>query len=838
MSLFDDIRAKYPDYSDDEVLRGLQATKYPDYSVDEIAKATGYGSNNDGQYMSGLKRSFQELPGLAAGVGAYAADAIGATDARDSLLSYANKRNETVSRGHQNDASSITDAWDGKTSWMDFLANSAGYVTGQALQSLGTGGLGVIGAKMLAKNGVKQAGEIAAARAIASGATEAVAKEAATAAVKAAATRAVNVGAVSGAYGHNFGMELGSIYPDAVDQAKLEGRDELDAGDMFRVLGAASVAAGVDTAGEAIMASRIFRGSKAGGQGILGRAAREVPAGMVREGATEAVQTAIEHYGAGTPIADEAGMRDIIDSAGIGAVGGILGGGMAARTRRPSEPEKEPTPPVANIEDIATAPSIDEAIIAADKAVRGEPTRGERVANIKSELSDRAIVGDLRAKYGDDGFSQLLTSLNQANDPRTPEATREKHLQAVETALFNLRASVDQPAQTALLEGQQAMPMLTGPDGLPLLGDVSTPTGTMRAGPDGVAVPETAADLTETMRARDERTSLGEQQGQMPDDVIPMGMRQEQPAWTNPRSKTPEPTIIDALNVPNAVNAYVDKQRAINTPMAHAFVQAFDSGKITPADVAKLIVPAQQETPSDRIAAAAATAPQTLQQRLEAFRRAPDATTIETPVVASRPRPKGAPDAIGGAGTVQDMAQGQPEQAGQPAAAPAPGSADALPVGVQSEPDAALTPQGPEAGSLATETDAETKPPARNATALLADLTARNEPVPPALRVQSRKESDGRYGLYFTGTNNEVWKGERFKSPKEARSTLEAVRAVGMPTAAPVIPRSFRRSQKVTTQVFDEASGKMQPAELDADTALRALNEDISALEAFLKCIG
>ena len=51
---------------------------------------------------------------------------------------------------------------------------------------------------------------------------------------------------------------------------------------------------------------------------------------MAREAGTEAVQTAVEHYGAGQPIADEKGLRDIIDSAAVGAVGGGMGGGLAS----------------------------------------------------------------------------------------------------------------------------------------------------------------------------------------------------------------------------------------------------------------------------------------------------------------------------------------------------------------------------------------------------------------------------------------------------------------------------------------------------------------------------
>lgn len=674
----------------------------------------------DGDFIRGGKEAFQQLPqmgyGLIAGAGAIGEKVFGeggiATGVKQAgLKGYTEWADKMAAQSKPSDSWSYSyaKAKDGDFgALVDWLQHGIGYAGAQGVQMLATAGIGAAGGKLLigAAAGklasgmvAKEAARLAAENATVEATKRIAADQISSLAVKNVASKLGQLGAV-GALA--TGQEGGEIFGGLVQKAEEEGT-QLSGGDLARAFGATLAAGGLEFVGDKLGLDVLLGRSKLVNPakamtGLGGRAARGVLAGAAvapAEAATEYFQTGIEEYGKGTEtnplpwLQSPENQAQAFDAAALGGLGGAMVGGAGGAVHGAQTGKREE--PVANIEDIATAPSIDEAIIAADKAVSGEPTRGERVANIKSELSDRAIVGDLRTKYGDDGFSQLLTSLNQANNPRTPEATREKHLQAVETALFNLRVSVDQPTQTPLLEGQQAMPMLTGPDGLPLLGNVSTPTGTMRAGPDGVAVPETAADLTETMRARDERTSLGEQQGQMPDDVIPMGMRQEQPAWTNPRSKAPEPTIIDALNVPNAVNAYVDRQRAINTPMAHAFVQAFDSGRITPADVAKLIVPAQQETPNDRIAAAAATAPQTLQQRLEAFRRAPDATTIETPVVASRPRPKGAPDAIGGTSTVQDMAQGRPEQAGRPAAAPAPGSADALPVGVQSGPDAALS---------------------------------------------------------------------------------------------------------------------------------------------------
>jgi two-component system, chemotaxis family, sensor kinase CheA len=51
-------------------------------------------------------------------------------------------------------------------------------------------------------------------------------------------------------------------------------------------------------------------------------------------------------------------------------------------------------------------------------------------------------------------------------------------------------------------------------------------------------------------------------------------------------------------------------------------------------------------------------------------------------------------------------------------------------------------------------------------------------------------------------------------------------------------PKSFRKSVKVTTQVFVEDSNTFEQREVDADSALTALAADIKALQAFRACIG
>ena len=50
-------------------------------------------------------------------------------------------------------------------------------------------------------------------------------------------------------------------------------------------------------------------------------------------------------------------------------------------------------------------------------------------------------------------------------------------------------------------------------------------------------------------------------------------------------------------------------------------------------------------------------------------------------------------------------------------------------------------------------------------------------------------------------------------------------------------PKSFRKTHMVSTSVFVEESGKFETREVDADTALKALDEDIAEMTAFRRCI-
>ncbi|MEO6363922.1 MAG: hypothetical protein ABIO71_11875, partial [Caldimonas sp.] len=230
----------------------IHESYYPDLDVGAVAKAVGYAPPKPSvnQLTSGFGRSFQEVPGMVAGSGAYLADVVGATETRDKLLNYAKTKGEEVGKQHEGDAQSFMDAWDGKTPWVDFLANAAGYVAGQALQSLASGGLGATAARLATRQGAKAIAERAAAEAIAGGATETAARTAASMALVKAERAAMVTGGAVGAGGQNLNMELGSIYPEAVDQAVKEG-GTVDDVSKLRVGGSALAAAAVETATEA-----------------------------------------------------------------------------------------------------------------------------------------------------------------------------------------------------------------------------------------------------------------------------------------------------------------------------------------------------------------------------------------------------------------------------------------------------------------------------------------------------------------------------------------------------------------------------------------------------------
>jgi hypothetical protein len=60
----------------------------------------------------------------------------------------------------------------------------------------------------------------------------------------------------------------------------------------------------------------------------------------------------------------------------------------------------------------------------------------------------------------------------------------------------------------------------------------------------------------------------------------------------------------------------------------------------------------------------------------------------------------------------------------------------------------------------------------------------------------------------------------------------------GAPAPVKRPPKSFRKTIKVTTPVLVEETNAIEPREIDADSALTALDADIESMRAFIKCLG
>lgn len=348
--------------------------------------------SDDGDFMRGLKRTLPELKQLAGGTLAAVGDVTGWDGLRDKGLEiYRNQENSLRPLIRPTDSAS--DAWNQVKqgnfgAGVDFLQNAAGYTTGQALESLtamgagaalgaavtpelaGAGSIpgaigGFVGRQAL-KRGVKRQAEKIIAEQVAQGVARREAKQAGAEFVAQNATRGaldsqlrsrftqaqINrmggsaIGGAAGAQGMNTVMELGSVYPEAYQGAQEEGR-QMTPGEKARAVGGALAAAGVESAADLFNVGRLGRALREAGAGAGERTLRqaakdygkralvEVPEGMLREAGTEAVQTGLERYGARQNLTDAEAMRDYIDSAAVGAVGGGLFGGAAA-IRRPS----------------------------------------------------------------------------------------------------------------------------------------------------------------------------------------------------------------------------------------------------------------------------------------------------------------------------------------------------------------------------------------------------------------------------------------------------------------------------------------------------------------------
>jgi len=395
--------------------------------------------DNSWDTLRGFEVSMRQVPQLAYGV----AGLVGET--AEQLTGYGESLRDFGFKGYQDWAQSmepisketddVTVAWQrAKEGDVGALVDWAQYGIGYALGQLGeTAAVAVLGgvaggaagaaggptavpaaaggavAAAAGKQGFKALAQNLVEKAIANQATKIVTKQAQKEGVeltaeqlaKRASQEAVKrqagkeIGSNAAIFANAVGMQLGSIYGSAEEQARAEGR-ELTGVDLARIWGTGVATGGiegvVDKFGLDLLKGKLSDKLPAG---RLAGAAVAGGIGTVGEAATEAVQTVGERFGAGKDILSDEAINEYINASALGGLGGGAIGGVggfisgnpkenaAAKAKVSSEANKEIAP--ASAETVARQA---DAVIA--ETVQETPE--QRVARLQEEATAAAGI--------------------------------------------------------------------------------------------------------------------------------------------------------------------------------------------------------------------------------------------------------------------------------------------------------------------------------------------------------------------------------------------------------------------------------------------------------------
>lgn len=272
---------------------GLDAAK-PVAGLDPFASDLG---TPVGPGAAGWRTGIAGIKSAGYGLKALAARAVGAPTVEAQALADAQAQEDAVAplQRRVEDVDSVGSAYD-----------FAKYALGQAIPSTllmaGGGVLGRVAGGLIAKR-------------LATEATKNLVKQA---------------GLVGGAYAGSLGLEVGSIFPDAVQ----EGVDN----PALRSIGGGSAAAALDVIAPGYLARKagllgpVAEATRKAGFGAVARGTvAEAGKVAVFEGLTEAAQEAIERAAAGKALADAEAKSAYLNAGAIGALaGGVIGGGVGA----------------------------------------------------------------------------------------------------------------------------------------------------------------------------------------------------------------------------------------------------------------------------------------------------------------------------------------------------------------------------------------------------------------------------------------------------------------------------------------------------------------------------
>ena len=424
-----------------------------DFSTPEAPKP------DQGDFGRGFKESFQQLPqlgyGLLAGAGAAAESAFGeggiATGIKKAGIKGYQEKGEEIAKN-----SKTSDSWDYSYdqakdgdfgALVDWVQHGIGYVGGQGIQTLITGGIGAVGGKFVASTAAKQIAEGMVAKEVATiGASEAAKKltaieigELATANV---ASKFANIGQSVALGANAFGMEGGEIFGDLASSNKDR---VLTGSELGKAFAATLAAGGLEFIGDKVGLDIMLGKSKLlkpaeSMTGYGGRASRGIIAGAAAapiEGGTEYLQTGFEEFGKGkeaslNPLSwSEETKKNAFDAAALGALGGTVMGGVGGAIRGPKPLDVKPDNITPKADPIAaiTAPEVD----SVDKAVQVFQESVPSISLADRRASAMESVGQARSNW------EAIKTANDEQDLSGLVESERRNLQVMQARIAEER---------------------------------------------------------------------------------------------------------------------------------------------------------------------------------------------------------------------------------------------------------------------------------------------------------------------------------------------------------------------------------------------------------------
>jgi hypothetical protein len=328
--------------------------------------------SESGDFSRGFQTAYKQLPqlgyGLEAGALAAGESILGEggklTELKKEAVSkyeQAGKELETISKPTDSPTYSFEKAMEGDYgSLVDTLQYGLGYGAAQLSQ----GGIASLGGKLVGKAVARATAENIAEKMVAEEAAKLSAQTGAEALtqeqLKAAATQSVankmgDVGSKIAIGSQAFGMEAGEIGGELAKQSVDENRT-LTNEEVVKGLGSAIAATALEYGADRFTLGALMgRGSLSDvGQyttGVKGKLARGAALGASAGGVefgTEFFQSGIEQYGQGKDILSNESLREDIDSAILGSIGGgaagVAGGMLSSAKQKPDTVNPEGTP--------------------------------------------------------------------------------------------------------------------------------------------------------------------------------------------------------------------------------------------------------------------------------------------------------------------------------------------------------------------------------------------------------------------------------------------------------------------------------------------------------------